>query len=53
MVLPVASTTQPTVPAFEQVKEKMIDRAFVEATERQRKLWLQELRRGVYVDVRL
>jgi peptidyl-prolyl cis-trans isomerase SurA len=44
---------QPKIPAFEQVKEQMADRAFGEAMERQRKLWLQELRRGVYVDVRL
>jgi peptidyl-prolyl cis-trans isomerase SurA len=44
---------QPKVPAFEEVKEQMADRAFAEAMDRQRKLWLQELRRGVYVDVRL
>jgi peptidyl-prolyl cis-trans isomerase SurA len=44
---------QPKIPPFEQVKEQMADRAFGEAMERQRKLWLQELRRGVYVDVRL
>ena len=31
----------------------MMERAFVEATDRQRKLWLQELRRGVYIDIRL
>ncbi|MBX3231833.1 MAG: SurA N-terminal domain-containing protein [Labilithrix sp.] len=38
---------------FEQVKEEMLNAAYMEATERQRKLWLQELRRGVYIDVRL
>jgi len=31
----------------------MLERAYVEATERQRKQWLQELRQGVYIDVRL
>jgi peptidyl-prolyl cis-trans isomerase SurA len=41
------------VPSFEQVKEEMLNQAFFEATERQRKLWLQELRRGLYIDVRL
>lgn len=41
------------VPPFEEVRDQMMERAFVDATERQRKLWLQELRRGVYVDVRL
>lgn len=40
-------------PAYEQIKEQMMERAFVEATDRQRKLWLQELRRGIYIDVRL
>ena len=45
--------TQGKAPPFEQVKEQMMERAYVEATERQRKQWLQELRRGVYIDVRL
>ena len=31
----------------------MLDRAYGEQMERQRKLWLQELRRGLYIDVRL
>ena len=31
----------------------MAERAFGEAMERQRALWLEELRRGVYIDVRL
>lgn len=43
----------PKVPTFEEVKDQMMDRAFGEAIERQRKLWLSDLRRGVYVDVRL
>ena len=47
------ATAQPTIPPYEEVREQMMERAFVEATERQRKLWLQELRRGVYIDVRL
>lgn len=47
------ASKQPTVPPFEQVKEQMMERAFVDATERQRKMWLSELRRGVYIDVRL
>jgi len=41
------------IPSFEEVKEAMLDRAFGEAMDRQRKLWLQELRRGLYIDVRL
>ena len=41
------------VDAFEKVKDKMMESAYIDATERQRKQWLQELRRGMYVDVRL
>ena len=47
------ASAQPKLPPFDQVKEQMMERAFGEATERQRKLWLTELRRGVYIDVRL
>ncbi len=45
--------SQGKAPPFEQVRDQMMERAYVEATERQRKQWLQELRRGVYIDVRL
>lgn len=41
------------VDAFDKVKDKMMEKAYIDATERQRKQWLQELRRGMYVDVRL
>lgn len=44
---------QPKLPPYAQVKDQMMERAYVEASERQRKQWLQELRRGVYIDVRL
>jgi len=52
LVIQLASQ-QPTIPPYDQVKDQMMERAFVEATDRQRKLWLSELRRGVYIDVRL
>lgn len=41
------------LPPFEQVKDQMLDRAFLEALERQKREWLKELRRGVYIEVRL
>jgi len=31
----------------------MRDRAMGDVIERQRKLWLQDMRRGLYIDVRL
>lgn len=51
VVQTVANTT--TIEPYDQVKDKMMERAYIEATERQRKMWLQELRRGLYIDVRL
>lgn len=45
--------SQQKLPPYEQVREQAQERAFLEASERQRKQWLQELRRGVYIDVRL
>lgn len=47
------ASQQPQIPPYDQVKDQMMERSFVDATERQRKLWLTELRRGVYIDVRL
>lgn len=44
---------QAKLPPYDQVKDQMMERAFVEATDRQRRVWLTELRRGVYIDVRL
>lgn len=52
-VLIVQLVKQAKIPTFDDVKDSMTQRAFGEAMERQRKLWLQELRQGVYVDVRL
>jgi peptidyl-prolyl cis-trans isomerase SurA len=43
----------PRVPQYDDTKDKMMERAFGEAMERQRKAWLDELRRGVYIDSRL
>jgi peptidyl-prolyl cis-trans isomerase SurA len=45
--------TSPSVPTFQQVKEQMMERAFGDALERQRKVWLEELKHGVYIDIRL
>jgi peptidyl-prolyl cis-trans isomerase SurA len=47
------ASDQPKIPPYDTVKDQMMERAFGDATERQRKLWLAELRRGVYIDVRL
>jgi peptidyl-prolyl cis-trans isomerase SurA len=49
----VVQVAPPEPPQFDSVKDQMWERAYGEAMEHQRKLWLDELRRGVYVDVRL
>jgi peptidyl-prolyl cis-trans isomerase SurA len=44
---------QARVPAFDEVKNEMMQRALLEGLERARKQWLEELRHNVYIDVRL
>ncbi len=44
---------QSTAPPYESVKNEMMQRASLDAFERAKKLWLQELRQNVYIDVRL
>jgi peptidyl-prolyl cis-trans isomerase SurA len=53
LVVQLVQAPSTAVPPFDQVREQMMDRAFLEATSRQRVLWLEELRRGVYIDIRL
>ncbi|WP_394836141.1 SurA N-terminal domain-containing protein [Pendulispora rubella] len=43
----------PHIPTYEDVRAVMRERAMGEIIERQRKIWLQDLRRGLYIDVRL
>ena len=45
--------TEPKIPSYEEVKAEMSQRAIFDAIERQKKLWLDELHRGIYIDVRL
>ena len=52
-VLVISIAPNPKVPAYEDVKDAMTERAYGDSMERQRKLWLTEIRQGVYVDVRL
>ncbi len=44
---------QARVPAYDSVKDEMMQRALIEGMNRARKQWLQDLRHSVYVDVRL
>jgi parvulin-like peptidyl-prolyl isomerase len=39
-------------PTFEKVKDQMMERAYVETTERERKKWLEELRKGAFIEVK-
>jgi peptidyl-prolyl cis-trans isomerase SurA len=41
------------VPTFESVKDQMKEKAYMDVMDRERKQWLGELKKGVYVDVRL
>ncbi len=53
VVLVVYMVKAPGIPSFEDVKPQMMERALGDAVEKQRKLWLDELKRGVYIDVRI
>jgi peptidyl-prolyl cis-trans isomerase SurA len=44
---------QAAVPAYDTVKNEMMQKALLDGLERARKQWLQELRQRVYIDVRL
>jgi len=44
---------QARVPSYDEVKSEMMQRALLEGLEHARKQWLEELRRNVYIDVRL
>jgi len=46
-------TKRERIPKFEEVKEQMEDQATEEAILHQRALWIQELRRTVYLDIKL
>ncbi len=52
-ILVITIAADPKVPTYDDVKDAMTERAYGESMERQRKLWLTEVRQGVYVDVRL
>lgn len=52
LVIQRAPGAPPAVPKLENVKEQMTERAHQEALERERKLWLAELRKGVFIEVK-
>lgn len=44
---------QARIPPFDEVKNEMTQRAMLDGLDHARKQWLEELRRNVYIDVRL
>ncbi len=50
LVMPLGQTQ---TPSFDEVKSDMNQRALLEGLDRARKQWLKDLRRNVYIDVRL
>ncbi|HLK39010.1 MAG TPA: SurA N-terminal domain-containing protein [Polyangiaceae bacterium] len=53
VVLLVMPMGRAAVQPFEEVQNEMMQNALLDGLERARKQWLQELRRNVYIDVRL
>ncbi|WP_156865191.1 peptidylprolyl isomerase [Pajaroellobacter abortibovis] len=44
---------EPGIPSYESLHDQMLNRAFQKEMEQQLKAWREELKRGVYIDVRL
>jgi peptidyl-prolyl cis-trans isomerase SurA len=53
VVLVIMPLGEAHVPAYDEVKGDMMQRAMLDSIERARKQWLKDLRHNVYVDVRL
>lgn len=53
VILIVQLASRSKLPRYEDVRDVMMQRATAEAIDRQRKAWLQELRRSTFIDVRL
>lgn len=52
LVIQRAPGAPPAVPAFDKVKDQMLERAYTEATDRERKQWLAELRKATFIEVK-
>ena len=53
MVVKMVSRDRSQIPAFDSVRDELLQRAYGEQMDKARKQWLAEMRRGMYVDVRL
>jgi peptidyl-prolyl cis-trans isomerase SurA len=53
VVVKMVSRDRSQIPAFDNVRDELLQRAYGEQMDKARKQWLAEMRRGMYVDVRL
>jgi peptidyl-prolyl cis-trans isomerase SurA len=53
IVLKLVERDPSQLPPFEEAREELMQRAYGEQMEKARKQWIDEIRRGLYVDVRL
>jgi peptidyl-prolyl cis-trans isomerase SurA len=52
IVLRVVEREPSQLPSFEQARDELLQRAYGEQMQKARKQWIDELRRGTYIDVR-
>jgi peptidyl-prolyl cis-trans isomerase SurA len=53
VILRVVSRDASHLPSLEDVRDELMQRTYAEQMDKARKQWLEEMRRGTYVDVRL
>lgn len=53
VIIKVISRDKSQLPAFEEAHEEVMQRTYGEQMDKARRLWIDELRHGTYVDVRL
>jgi peptidyl-prolyl cis-trans isomerase SurA len=52
VVIKVVSRDKSQLPSFEDAHEQLVERTYAEQMDKARRQWIDELRRGTYVDVR-
>jgi peptidyl-prolyl cis-trans isomerase SurA len=52
VMLVIKLVSRERVPTFDEVRDRLAQRATIEAIDKQRKLWLADLKRNTYVDIR-
>ncbi len=53
MIIKVISRDNSQLPSIDDVRDELLQRTYAEQMDKARKQWIEEMRHGTYVDVRL